>query len=352
MMQPSLKNLKFLIVCLSIITWTPDAAGQNAETIQYPFANDFYQYFKQRLQKLQEQLLIKCRDSAITSYTNSDFSKTMSKKDVDMSGADFYLTVDSYAYTPIKYADLKGIVFAHQFDTDISNTQISGHLKGIAIMTDDAFIANQSYWHPVVWIKWEGLSNKISPRDYQFLLRLYQLSARIAPVNPLNFNSDIDFEDLIFKNTLYYGTDSVFLTRCSEIIKNGESFINYIRYNDFVKAKDGIAHPAMVYSEASKDSVALYKVGLEQFKRKGTDSTLVLLDGCIRETQELCFDFNTHQLLAFKTHTDADHNQADAFNIPVNVYDRIPFGKDIVWFLEDYYTWLRPNYLSTPIKKK
>ena len=340
---------KTLLISLSIITWAPNAFAQETETIQYPYASNFYTYFKNRIQEIQKHLLDKCRDSTLSSYTSGEFLTTMSKKQVDMSGADFYLTTDSFEYTPIKYTDLKGIVFAHQFDTDINNTYVEGHIKGIAIMTDDAFISDQKYWHPVVWIKWDELRTKTTPRDYQFLLKLYQLSVRIAPINPLNFNS-IDFEDLIFKNTLYYGTDSVFLTYCSNILNNGKYFINNIRYKDFVQAKDSFVHHAIIYSEASKDSVALYKVGLEQFKNK--DSTFVLFNGHISEAQQICFDINTHKLLAFKAHTDADHNQDYGFNIPANIYYRIRFGKEIIWFLEDYYTWLNPNYLNTPIQKK
>lgn len=352
MRQSIQKLLKSLLLSLTIIVWKTDLEAQKTETIQYPYASDFYTYFKSRVQEIQNHLLDKCRDSTLTSYTSGEFLTTMSKKHVDMSGADFYLTIDSFEYTPIKYTALKGIVFAHQFDTDINNTQVEGHLKGIAIMTDDAFISDVKYWHPVVWIKWDEMRTKISPRDYQFLLKLYQLSVRMAPINPLNFNSDIDFEDLIFKNTLYYGTDSVFLTHCSGILYNGKYFINDIRYNDFVQARGSFAHPAMIYSEASKDSVALYKVGLEQYKTRGTDSNYTFLNGCISEAQQICFDFNTHQLLAFKAWTDADHNQTAPFIIPANVYHRIRFGKEIIWFLEDYYTWRTPNYLSTPIKKK
>lgn len=352
MLQASKQLIKLTLFCLVLNFNIPSSLAQTFETIHYPIATDFYQYLENRVQQIQEKLLTKCRDSSITSYTNSDFLKTMSKKQVDMSGADFYLTVDSYAYTPIKYADLKGIVFAHQFDTDLNSSSISGHVKGLALMTDDPFIRDIQYWHPVVWIKWEDLKKTISPIDFQFIDYLYHLNARIGKVNTYNLSGDIDYEDLLFKNTFYYGTDSVFLMNCSVMLSNGQYFINLIRYKDFEQSKDSTLKPAFIYSEATEDSVALYRVGLEQYKAPKNDSSILLFNGCISETQQLRYDRNTHKLIAFIARTDADYNQAFDFIIPPGVYNRIRFGRDIVWFLEDYYRWQRPNYFNTPIKKK
>lgn len=352
MFQASQQLIKFTLFCLVLNFNKPSSLAQTFETIHYPFAADFYQYLESRVQQIQEKLLAKCRDSAITSYSSSDFLKTMTKKQVDMSGADFYLTVDSYDYTPIKYTNLEGFVFAHQFDTDLNSSPISGHVKGLALMTDDELVRDIHYWHPVVWIKWEDLKKSISPNDFQFIDYLYHLNARIGQVNTYNLSGDIDYEDLLFKNTFYYGTDSIFLMNCSEILANGQYFINLIRYKDFVQAKDSTVKPAIIYSEATEDSVALYQVGLEHYKAPKTDSGIVLFNGCISETQELHFDRNTQKLIAFVARTDADHNQAFDFIIPPNVYNRIRFGKDIIWFLEDYYRWQRPNYFNTPIRKK
>lgn len=352
MIPNSLKRFKVTLLCLVLNFNLPSSLAQTFETINYPFATDFYQYLENRVQQLQKKLLTKCRDSSITSYTNSDFLKTMSKKQVDMSGADFYLTVDSYDYTPIKYTNLKGFVFAHQFDTDLNSSSISGHIKGLALMTDDPFIRDIQYWHPVVWIKWEDLKKSISPTDFQFIEYMYHLNARIGQVNTYNLSGDIDYEDLLFKNTFYYGTDSIFLMNCSEILANGQYFINIIRYTDFEQSKDSTVKPAIIYSDATEDSVALYRVGLEQYKTPKTDSSIVLFNGCISETQQLRYDRNTHKLIAFIARTDADYNQTFDFIIPPGVYNRIRFGKDIIWFLEDYYSWQRPNYFNTPIRKK
>ena len=346
--------LMLLGVMLTLCT-DMNAQTSKTETIAYPSQDSLYSYLNNRIKSLQEKILLMCRDSAINAHSSTEFTQILSKRHVLMSGADFFLTEDSFDFTPMPLSELKGFLFVQKMNSDMNSNAVSGQIKGLALLKDDPFEHYYNIAHPVVWLEWHELKNKLGISDFQFIKFLAHFCSRMASPSTYNFSKDLAFEDMLMNHTLYYDTDSSMLWELAGILNNGKHYINLIRYNEQIKAGTSNAKPIMLYQVSTKDSVNIQEAGQEisyhytvRNAKSGIDTVKTMTThGFVCEVSELIYD--NKQLTAFGTYAEPDSTRQHRYIIPSKVYTTIESGTTILWFLEDYCRWYIRQ--RTPIKK-
>lgn len=348
----------FLMLLGVMLTFCNDLTAQTSktETIAYPSQDSLYSYLNSRVKSLQEKILLMCRDSAINAHSSTEFTQILTKRQVLMRGADFFLTEDSFDFTPMPLSELKGFLFVQKLNSDMSSNAVSGQIIGLALLKDDPFEHLYNIAHPVVWLQWKELKNTLGISDFQFINFLAHFCSRIASPSSYNYSKDLAFEDMLMNHTLYYGTDSSMLWELAGIINNGKDYINTIRYNEQIKAGISKTKPIMVYKVSTKDSVNIQDAGKEisyhytvvNAQSKIDTVKTMTTHGFVCEVSELIYD--NQQLTAFSAYAEPDSTRQHRYIIPSKVYTNIESGTTILWFLEDYCRWYIRQ--RTPIKKK
>lgn len=326
--------------------------AQNSE-IKYPDAGEFHTYLLNRSTKLQQKLYKQCLEGVYTLYKTDSLKAKFDAVTFNERGASSNATSD--ALIPLKAEEITGIWFTKSYSSPFNATEENDKLFGLALMFQPVLGGYLMNEMPLVWLSFDELKAKLPAEDFQFLVYLAKFESA-SNCYKIWEEDDLPYFDLFERQYTFLKGDSFTMTHMSRMLESGQKYIDLIRYN-----LPGLPNPDrfLVYDEQSKRQVSLLDIGNtyqqklvvflstdENDPTKGYD-TSYLDPQYIYKVDKVVYDING-KIIHMKSQINADGFKVANFTIPRLVYDSYGPGTHMLWYLEDYYKWLKQQ----PEKKK